>query len=123
SWAAIDSEGVVQVTSSTQHPTETQIIVARVLGIPANRVVCRSLRMGGGFGGKETQANPYAAVAALAAYRTGRAARFEVGFDADGLLQAAVIELTADGGWSVDLSPPVLMRAMVHVDNAYFIPN
>ena len=144
SWAQVDSEGIVQVTSSTQHPTETQIICARVLGIPANRVVCRSLRMGGGFGGKETQANPYAALAALAAYLTGRAvriklprsvdmqltgkrhpflARYEVGYDDDGLLQAAVIELVADGGWSVDLSPPVLMRAMVHVDNAYFIPH
>jgi xanthine dehydrogenase large subunit len=140
----IDSEGVVQVWSSTQHPTETQIIVARVLGIPAHRVVCRSLRMGGGFGGKETQANPYAAIAAVAAQRTGRPARiklvrgadmqltgkrhpflarYEVGFDPDGTLRALDVQLYADGGWSVDLSPPVLMRAMVHVDNAYFIPH
>ena len=144
SWAQIDSEGIVQVTSSTQHPTETQIIVARVLGLPANRVVCRSLRMGGGFGGKETQANPYAAVAALAAQVTGCPvriklprsidmqmtgkrhpflARYEVGFDDDGLLAAIRVQLFADGGWSTDLSPPVLMRAMVHVDNAYFCPD
>ncbi|MCB1570623.1 MAG: molybdopterin-dependent oxidoreductase, partial [Xanthomonadales bacterium] len=144
SWAQIDSEGIVQVTSSTQHPTETQIIVARVLGLPANRVVCRSLRMGGGFGGKETQANPYAAVAALAAQATGCPvriklprsidmqmtgkrhpflARYEVGFDDDGLLAAIRVQLFADGGWSTDLSPPVLMRAMVHVDNAYFRPH
>ncbi len=144
SWAAIDSEGIVQITASTQHPTETQIIVARVLGIPAHRVVCRCLRMGGGFGGKETQANPYAAIAALAAWRTGRPvriklprgidmqmtgkrhpfmARYRVGFDGEGRLQAVAVDLYADGGWSADLSPPVLMRAMVHVDNAYFIPH
>ncbi len=144
SWVAIDSEGVVQVTSSTQHPTETQIIVARVLGIPAHRVVCRCLRRGGGFGGTETQANPYAAIAAVAAKVTGRPVRiklprsadmqmtgkrhpflgrYEVGFDADGTLRALDVQLYADGGWSVDLSPPVLMRAMVHVDNAYFIPD
>ena len=144
SWVEIDSEGTVQIAASTQHPTETQIIVARVLGLPAHRVVCRSLRMGGGFGGKETQANPYAAIAALAAYRTGRPVRikltrgldmqmtgkrhpflgrYEVGFDERGELLALKVALTADGGWSCDLSPPVLMRAMVHVDNAYFAPD
>jgi xanthine dehydrogenase large subunit len=144
SWVQIDGEGIVHVTASTQHPTETQIIVARVLGLPAHRVVCRCLRMGGGFGGKETQANPYAAVAALAAQVTGRPirikllrahdmqmtgkrhpffARFEVGFDYDGVLQAMRVALFADGGWSCDLSPPVLMRAMVHIDNAYYCPN
>lgn len=144
SWVEIDSEGTVQVASSTQHPTETQIIVARVLGLPAHQVVCRSLRMGGGFGGKETQANPYAAIAALAAYKTGCPVRiklsrsldmqmtgkrhpflgrYEVGFDARGELLALKVELIADGGWSCDLSPPVLMRAMVHVDNAYFVPD
>lgn len=127
SWVQIDSEGIVQVVSSTQHPTETQIIVARVLGIPAHRVVCRVLRMGGGFGGKETQANPFAAIAAVAAQLTGRPvriklpramdmqltgkrhpffARYEVGFDDDGLLHALKAELYADGGWSCDLSPP-----------------
>ena len=144
SWAERDSEGNIQVVSSTQHPTETQIIVARVLGIPANRVVCRSLRMGGGFGGKETQANPYAAIAALALHVTGEPvrlklargadmqltgkrhpfyARYEVGFDREGVLRALVADLYADGGWSADLSPPVLMRAMVHVDNCYFVPH
>ncbi len=144
SWVEIDGEGTVHITASTQHPTETQIIVARVLGLPANRVVCRSLRMGGGFGGKETQANPYAAIAAVAAHTTGRPVRikltraldmqltgkrhpfltrFDVGFDAAGILLALKFELIADGGWSCDLSPPVLMRAMVHVDNAYFCPD
>ena len=144
SWVSIDGDGLVQIVSSTQHPSETQAIVAHVLGLPSNRVVCRCLRMGGGFGGKETQANAFAAVAALAAQRSGRAVaiqlprtldmqltgkrhpflgRFEVGFDANGLLQALEVELVADGGWSCDLSPPVLMRAMVHVDNAYYLPH
>jgi len=144
SWVEIDGEGTVHITASTQHPTETQIIVARVLGLPANRVVCCSLRMGGGFGGKETQANPYAAIAALAAHTSGRPvriklsraldmtltgkrhpflARFEVGFDDAGMLLALRVQLVADGGWSCDLSPPVLGRAMVHVDNAYFCPD
>ena len=144
SWVQIDADGLVHITSSTQHPTETQIIVARVLGIPAHRVICRCLRMGGGFGGKETQANPYAAVAALAAQVTGRPvriklnrsldmqltgkrhpfyARFEVGFDGAGMLQAMKVAIYADGGWSCDLSPPVLMRAMVHIDNAYYCPH
>jgi xanthine dehydrogenase large subunit len=144
SWASVDSEGVVQIVSSTQHPTETQIIVARVLGIPANRVVCRCLRMGGGFGGKETQANPYAAIAALATQVTGQPVRiklaraldmqmtgkrhpflaqYEVGFDARGEIGALAVKLYSDGGWSCDLSPPVLMRAMVHIDNTYYIPH
>ena len=144
SWTSLDSEGMVQVVSSTQHPSETQHVVAHVLGIAANRVVCRSLRMGGGFGGKESQANPYAAVAALATWLTGRPvriklergldmhmtgkrhdflARWRVGADRDGTLRALTMELYANGGWSCDLSPAVLSRAMVHIDNAYFCPN
>lgn len=141
SWTAFDSEGVLQVVSSTQHPSETQQVVAHVLGLSASQVVCRSLRMGGGFGGKESQANPYAAVAALATWRTGRPvriklergldmrmtgkrhdflARWRVGAQRDGTLLAIDVELFANGGWSCDLSPAVLSRAMVHVDNAYF---
>jgi len=143
SAALVDSEGIVRVSSSTQHPTETQIIVARVLGIVSARVVVRCLRMGGGFGGKETQANTFAAIVALAAQLTGRPvriklnraldmqltgkrhpffARYQLGFSHAGELLAVDLELVSDGGWSCDLSPPVLMRAMVHVDNAYFIP-
>ena len=144
SWVSLDAEHLIQIVSSTQHPSETQAIVAHVLGLPAHKVVCRCLRMGGGFGGKETQANPYAAIAALATWitrqpvriklqrqldmqMTGKRhpffAKYVVGFDDDGLLQALHVDLYADGGWSCDLSPPVLMRAMVHIDNAYFIPH
>ena len=99
--------------------------------------------MGGAFGGKETQANAYAAIAALGAWKTGRPVRvrlprrldmvltgkrhpflaqFECGFDADGRLQGARIHLYSDGGWSLDLSEAVLGRAMFHIDNAYHIP-
>lgn len=139
-----DGDGQMILWSSTQHPTETQHIVAHVLDLDANRVTCRCLRMGGGFGGKETQANGFAAICALGTFLTGRAvrlklhrvldmqltgkrhpflARWSVGFDDTGLIRAADIDLIADAGWSVDLSPPVLMRAMVHVDNAYFLPH
>lgn len=142
SWAVLDSEGLMRVHSSTQHPSETQHIVAAVLGWPLHRVVVSCVRMGGGFGGKESQANAFAALAALAALRTGKAARiklsreldmsltgkrhpfqssYEVGFDEHGEICALRAELIADAGWSVDLSPPVLARAMTHVDNAYFL--
>jgi xanthine dehydrogenase large subunit len=140
SWVIPDGEGNYQVYASTQHPSETQIIVARVLGIPAHRVVVTCLRMGGGFGGKETQANPYAAIAAIAAQKTGRPVRihlkrqhdmlltgnrhgflgqYTVGFSEEGRITALDVDLYADGGWSLDLSAPVLSRAMFHIDNAY----
>ncbi len=144
SWVIPDGEGHYQVYASTQHPSETQTIVARVLGVPNNQVVVTCLRMGGGFGGKESQANPFAAVAAVAAHKTGRPVRiklkrqhdmiltgkrhgflgqYQVGFTADGQITALDLDLYCDGGWSLDLSPPVLLRAILHVDNAYYIPN
>jgi xanthine dehydrogenase large subunit len=144
SWAIPDGEGHYQVYASTQHPTETQAIVARVLGIAEHQVVATCLRMGGAFGGKESQANPFAALAALAAYKTGRPVRcrlgrhhdmqltgkrhgflgqYTVGFTPQGQLLALDVDLYADGGWSLDLSPPVLGRAMLHLDNAYYIPH
>ena len=141
--AWLDASGGVSLHSSTQHPSETQEIVARVLGVPRHMVTVECLRMGGAFGGKETQANCFAAVAALGARKTGRPvrirfsrrldmsitgkrhpflARFAAGFDGDGRLQAARIQLYADGGWSLDLSEAILGRAMFHVDNAYYVP-
>ncbi len=142
-WAEVDSEGNVHVVSSTQHPSEIQTIVAEVLALPRNRVVVQSPRMGGGFGGKETQGNTWAALAALAALRTGRPARvqldrnldmqltgkrhpffarFDVGHDADGRCTALRCELISNGGWALDLSMPVTDRAMFHIDNAYYLP-
>jgi xanthine dehydrogenase molybdopterin binding subunit/xanthine dehydrogenase small subunit len=137
-------DGSMFVISSTQHPSEVQHIVAHLLHVPVNQVVVQSPRMGGGFGGKETQAATFAALASLAAAKTGRAvrvrmnrdldmmltgkrhpflARYKVGFDEKGQLLAAKIELFSNGGWSLDLSMPVTDRAMFHLDNAYYIPN
>jgi len=144
SWALPGPDGGYQLFSSSQHPSETQTVVARVLGVPRNQVSVTSLRMGGGFGGKETQANPFAAIAALALQKTGRAARvrlgreqdmqltgkrhgflgrYRVGFDDQGILQALDLELFSNGGWSTDLSRAVMQRAMFHSDNSYFLPN
>jgi xanthine dehydrogenase large subunit len=144
SLAEVDDGGQVFVQSSTQHPTETQEVVAHVLGLASHAVTVQCLRMGGGFGGKETQANAYAAVAALGASLTGRPTRvrltraqditltgkrhgfhatWRVGFDDDGHLLALDATLTSDGGWSLDLSEPVLARAICHIDNAYWIPD
>ena len=143
-WVIPAMDGTYEVYSSTQHPNSTQLAVADVLRLPQNQVVVTCLRMGGAFGGKESQANPLAAIAALAAYKTGQPvrvslrrhqdmiitgkrhgffARYEVGCDRDGTLQALVVQLYSDAGWSLDLSPPVLLRAMLHVDNAYYIPH
>jgi xanthine dehydrogenase large subunit len=144
SLAHVDEAGQVFVQASTQHPTETQEIVAHVLGLASHEVTVQCLRMGGGFGGKEMQPHGFAAVAALGARLTGRpvrlrlsrqqdmtmsgkrhgfAAEWRVGFDADGHLLALDATLTSDGGWSLDLSEPVLARALCHVDNAYWIPD
>ncbi len=142
--AQVDENGQLFIQSSTQHPSETQEIVSHVLGVPSHEVTVQCLRMGGGFGGKEMQPHGFAAVAALGAKLTGRPVRFrlnrtqdltmsgkrhgfhstwKVGFDAEGRIQALDATLTADGGWSLDLSEPVLARALCHIDNTYWIPN
>ena len=144
SWASVDAEGYTHIFASTQHPTETQSVVAKVLGVPRSHVVVTCLRMGGAFGGKESQANPWAAVAAVAAQKTGKSVRvrlnreqdmvitgkrhpflgrFEVGFTDEGKLTALHINLYSDGGWCSDLSVPVMGRAMFHIDNCYYAPN
>jgi xanthine dehydrogenase large subunit len=142
--AHVDEAGQVFVQSSTQHPSETQEIVAHVLGLRSHEVTVQCLRMGGGFGGKEMQPHGFAAVAALGARLTGRPVRlrlnrtqdltmsgkrhgfhavWKIGFDADGRIRALEATLTADGGWSLDLSEPVVARALCHIDNTYWIPN
>lgn len=144
SFAYLDEGGQVFVQCSTQHPSETQEIVAHVLNLANHDVTVQCLRMGGGFGGKEMQPHGWAAIAALGATLTGRPvrlrlnrtqditmsgkrhpfhARWEAGFDDDGRILALKATLTSDGGWSLDLSEPVLARALCHIDNAYYIPN
>jgi xanthine dehydrogenase large subunit len=137
-------QGQMTVHSSTQHPSEVQMMVAEVLGVPFNHVVCVCKRMGGGFGGKETQAAQPAMMAALLAVHTRRPVRFayskdddmrytgkrhpfkawyKAGFDGDGRITALDVQLFSNGGCSTDLSFAVLERAMLHTDNAYYLPH
>jgi xanthine dehydrogenase small subunit len=143
-WAERGEDDSIFIASSTQHPSEVQQVISHLLHLPSNKVVVQMPRMGGGFGGKETQAATPAALAALATHHTGRPvrvrfnrdqdmaltghrhpffAKFKIGFDEAGLLHAAQIHLTSNGGWSQDLSQAVTDRALFHLDNSYFIPN
>jgi xanthine dehydrogenase large subunit len=143
SIAWLDETGGVAVHSSTQHPAETQEVVARVLGLPRHQVAVECLRMGGAFGGKEVQANVWAAVAALGAWKTRRPvrvrltreldmaltgkrhpylARYSAGFSADGRIEGLRLALFSDGGWSLDLSEAIMWRSLFHCDNAYHLP-
>lgn len=143
SLATPGEDGDVHVWCSTQHPSEVQHLVAKVLGRPSHAVVVEVRRMGGGFGGKETQASLFAAAAALVAVKTGRPAKcrpdrdedmvmtgkrhdfqvaYDVGFDDDGRLQGIALELASRCGATTDLSPAINDRAMFHADNAYFLP-
>ncbi|MBV8567379.1 MAG: xanthine dehydrogenase molybdopterin binding subunit [Methylobacteriaceae bacterium] len=135
--------GDILVHSSTQDPTEIQHVVARVLGCPDAFVTVETRRMGGGFGGKESQASQWAAMSALAARVTGRPCKirldrdddfiltgkrhdfradWRVGFDTQGRILAYDVALNARCGYSVDLSLGVVDRAMFHAANAYYLP-
>ena len=137
-----DEDVIVNV--STQHPSEVQHMVAHVLNVPSHSVVVNVRRMGGGFGGKETQMNLFACVAAVAAKRWNRAVKirpdrdddmiatgkrhdfvvdYEVGFDDAGHILAVDGDWYARCGFSADLSGPVTDRALFHADNAYFYPD
>ncbi|WP_457349527.1 xanthine dehydrogenase molybdopterin binding subunit [Roseateles sp. P5_D6] len=143
---AVPQEGgdALLVHCSTQHPSEMQQLVAHCLGWHAHRVVVQCRRMGGGFGGKESQSALFACVASIAALKlkkpvklrvdrdddflvTGRRHgfdyRWDVGFDADGRILAVDIDLIANAGHSADLSAPVMARALCHFDNAYWLPH
>jgi xanthine dehydrogenase large subunit len=143
SLAWLDETGGVAVQCSTQHPTEAQEIVGRVLNLPRNQVTVECLRMGGAFGGKEIQSNCWAAIAALGAWKTRRPvrvrltraldmaltgkrhpflARYVAGFDSDGRLEGVRIWLYSDGGWCLDFSEAILWRCLFHTDNAYCLP-
>jgi xanthine dehydrogenase large subunit len=137
-------DGGLQIHCSTQHPSEMQAQVAHALHLPIHRVQVSCRRMGGGFGGKESQSALFACLAALAAQLTGRAAKlrpdrdddmmitgrrhaFEydwaVGFDSAGRLLALELTLIGQAGHSADLSGPVMTRAICHADNTYWLPN
>jgi xanthine dehydrogenase large subunit len=135
-------DGTVLIHSSTQHPTEVQQIVAHALGKRSHDVSVQCRRMGGGFGGKETQAALIAAAAAVLAHRTGRPVKlrvdrdadmlmtgkrhdfladYDVGFDDAGRISALAVMLASRCGYSADLSGPVNDRALMHIDNAYYL--
>lgn len=137
-------DGQLEVHSSAQHPTEVQHVVAHSLGLESKDVTVIVKRMGGAFGGKESQAAPIAAYAGLVAQKLGRAARlslskdddmiltgkrnpfentYQVGFDGNGKILALSVDLHSDGGAYADLSTAIMERAMLHCDNAYYIHN
>ncbi|CAN5543081.1 hypothetical protein BH09MYX1_BH09MYX1_39200 [soil metagenome] len=143
-WAECGDDGDVYVSSSTQHPSEIQQVVSHVLHIPRNRIVVSAPRMGGGFGGKETQGNGWAALVALAAWKLRRPVRvqldrdldmeltgkrhpfqiqYEAGFDDAGTIEALRATVVSDGGWALDLSESINDRALFHIDNSYFLPH
>jgi xanthine dehydrogenase large subunit len=136
--------GDVHVYSSTQHPSEVQHCVAHMLGLPSAMVTVEVRRMGGGFGGKESQASQWACLAALGARVTGRPCKlrldrdddmvmtgkrhdmttlFSVAYDSSGKILAADIDFMARCGYSADLSGGVNDRTLFHADNAYYYPN
>ncbi|MDD2386110.1 MAG: xanthine dehydrogenase molybdopterin binding subunit [Bacteroidales bacterium] len=142
---SIPGEGnEIKAYCSTQHPSETQTIIAEVLGIGKHEVELECRRMGGAFGGKETQANHLAAWSSLLAVKTNRPVKlrlfrdidqkitgkrhpyyykYKVGFDDNGKIIAADIEHYLNGGYATDLTMAILERGMLHAENSYFIPN
>lgn len=136
-------QGRIHILSSTQHPSEIQHLTAKLLCRSHADVTVEVRRMGGAFGGKETQAAAFALACALVAAKTGRPAKFradrdddmkatgkrhdfaidyDVGFDGDGLIEAIRIELASRCGATADLSPAINDRAMFHADNCYYLP-
>ena len=144
SMALPGEDGTLHIHCSTQHPSEVQHLVAHLLGRQSADVTVEVRRMGGAFGGKETQAAALACATALVASRTGRPAKlrydrdddmaitgkrhdftvaYDVGFDADGVISALKLELASRCGASADVSPAINDRAMFHADNCYFLPH
>ncbi len=136
--------GQLEIHSSSQHPTEVQHVVANALNLKQHQVVCTVKRMGGAFGGKESQAAHFATCAALVTQKTNRVARillskdidmqitgkrhayknnYQVGFTDDGKITSLKVRMYANGGAYVDLSPAVLQRSMLHIDNCYNLLN
>ena len=142
SYAIPKERSCIQLYCSTQHPTEMQHLVAEALALASNQVTVEVRRMGGGFGGKESQSAMFACIASIAAHRlqqpvklrldrdddflaTGKRHCFyydyDIGYDNDGRILAAKISMVSRAGYSTDLSPPVVTRALCHFDNAYYL--
>ncbi|SEA65402.1 xanthine dehydrogenase molybdopterin binding subunit [Paraburkholderia sartisoli] len=144
SYAVPKDDDGMHVWCSTQHPSEMQHLVAHVLGVHSHNVLIECRRMGGGFGGKESQSGLFACCAALAAWKllcpvklrpdrdddmmvTGKRHDFhytyEVGYDDAGVIDGVSVDMTSRCGFSADLSGPVMTRAVCHFDNAYWLPD
>jgi len=142
SYAIPKEQDGMQVYCSTQHPSEMQHVIAKALNLRSHQVQVEVRRMGGGFGGKESQSALFACVAAMAAKKLGRPVKirldrdddfmatgkrhcchyeYDVGYDDKGCILAAKIDMTLRAGYSTDLSPPVATRAVCHVDNSYYL--
>jgi len=142
SYAIPKEDRGMHVYCSTQHPSEMQHVVAHALGLHSHHVVIECRRMGGGFGGKESQSALWAAAAAIAAAKLNRPVKlradrdddmlvtgkrhdfhyeYEVGYDDEGRIKAAKVEMVLRAGYSADLSGPVATRAVCHFDNAYYL--
>ena len=142
SLAVPEEEDRMMIYTSSQHPSEVQKLVAEVLGVKLHRVTVDMRRMGGGFGGKESQAAQWACIAAILAQRNQRAVKcrlarspdmcvtgkrhpfenhWQTGFDEAGIIQGADITVNGNCGYSADLSDAIVDRAMFHVDNGYFL--
>ncbi|MBI9067773.1 MAG: xanthine dehydrogenase molybdopterin binding subunit [Salinivirgaceae bacterium] len=134
----------IKIYSSTQHPSETQALIAEALHVGKHAVVVETRRLGGAFGGKETQANNVAIWASLLANKTQKPVKirlfrdedqkitgkrhpflinYKIGFNNDGIIKAYFVDFNANAGYSSDLSMAILARARTHAENAYFIPN
>ncbi|MDB5819696.1 MAG: xdhB [Rhizobacter sp.] len=144
SYAIPKEAGGLLLHCSTQHPTEMQMVISHALGLHANQVQVECRRMGGGFGGKESQSALFACVAAIAARKLKRPVKlrldrdddfmitgrrhcfhyeYEVGYDDEGRILGTEITMVSRAGHSADLSGPVMARALCHFDNAYFLAN
>ena len=142
-YAIPKEDGCLQIYTSTQHPSEMQQLIAHMLQRDASQVLVEMRRMGGGFGGKESQSALFCCAAALAAAKLNRPVKcrldrdddmmmtgkrhhfeydYEVAYNAQGRLQALRLQMLVGAGCTADLSGPVATRAVCHVDNAYFMP-
>lgn len=142
SYAIPKEDRGMLVHCSTQHPSEMQHLVAHALGLHAHHVQVECRRMGGGFGGKESQSAPFACIAAVAAWKLNRPVKlrldrdddflitgrrhcfwyeYVVGYDDDGRVLGAEVTMVSRAGHSADLSGPVMTRALCHFDNAYWL--
>jgi xanthine dehydrogenase large subunit len=142
SYAIPTEDNGMHVHCSTQHPSEMQHLIANALGLSSHHVLVECRRMGGGFGGKESQSAIWACAAAIAARHLRRPVKlradrdddmmvtgkrhgfyyeYEVGYDDAGRILAAKVEMVSNAGYSADLSGPVATRAVCHFDNAYYL--